>query len=92
MLKVQADIYNAKSIVDLISKYHEAMLQDRHEEALEILHRLLDWLSPSQIRKLAPAIIRLEDMLEGVAPIRKEEIFRLQSLICGEIHRRGWFE
>ena len=49
----------------------EAVLKGEYKEALEALHRLIQWLSPTQIRKLAPAIVRLENMVEGVTPIRK---------------------
>ncbi|RLI00126.1 hypothetical protein DRO19_00290 [Candidatus Bathyarchaeota archaeon] len=92
MLEVKADRMNARFIVELMSRCHDAILQHQYREALEILHRMLDWLSPSQIRKLAPAIIKLECMLEGSRPIDKFQVYEMLGKVMAEIHRRGWLK
>jgi len=89
-LNVKPDYYNALCITDLLGKTHKAFLEKHYVEGLEALHRLLDWLSPSQIKKLEPVIIKLERMLEGLDPINPEACRFILEKISYEVHVRGW--
>jgi len=78
-------------IVNVIEKFHKAMVVNDYLGAAETLWHFIGWLEPDIQRKLQPEALKLDRIIQNPKSASRRELHEIQSRMATLLHEAGYF-